>query len=368
MEGKYTSRLGSDETRDLTILLNNDTSRKGRNVIQKLNEEMRNKNNMSIFNRTTNELASDPLRSSGTLRRSGLNVLGMAPDDPTDVSVNNKSAITTRTLGASPLDGRPGSALSNPPRIGSSKSINQPPATTGLNFNKPAFPTINRLDITGYKNPNVELRGKPLGEADQKEVNTTRLKELESQRNKQAIEYVSSVVKKIEDIDNRTKNFKEFDKVELDRKDEEIRKWLIIQKKVDEERRVETENRLRLIFKDKENFSTHYSPTEGFLLEIDFMMTYFSRFEDVYIRYAVYLIGDKISPTFKTGYHMSENYLANMNRIFMGEQQVIENIDNDREVFVIFEIINITNQSGVKSHELVGWTVLRIFDDNEGFL
>ena len=65
---------------------------------------------------------------------------------------------------------------------------------------------------------------------------------------------------------------------------------------------------------------------------------------------------------------MSENYIANMNRVFIGEQQLVENIENDREVFIVFEIINITNQSGTKSMELVGWTVLALFDENEGFV
>lgn len=97
-------------------------------------------------------------------------------------------------------------------------------------------------------------------------------------------------------------------------------------------------------------------------------MTYFSRFEDVYLRYAVYIIGDKISKTYQTGFHLSENYLANMNRVFLGEQQVVEGVENDREVLVVFEMINITHQAGVKSMELVGWTVLRLFDDGEGFM
>jgi hypothetical protein len=97
-------------------------------------------------------------------------------------------------------------------------------------------------------------------------------------------------------------------------------------------------------------------------------MTYFSRFEDIYLRFAVYIIGDKISKTYQTGFYLSENYLANMNRVFFGEQHLIENIENDREVFIIFEIINITNQNGVKSMELVGWTLLRPFDDHEGFI
>lgn len=97
-------------------------------------------------------------------------------------------------------------------------------------------------------------------------------------------------------------------------------------------------------------------------------MTYFTRFEDVYLRFSVYLIGDKISKTYQTGFYLSENYLANMNRVFFGEQHTVENIENDKEVFIIFEIINITNQSGIKSMELVGWTVLRPFDDFEGFV
>lgn len=97
-------------------------------------------------------------------------------------------------------------------------------------------------------------------------------------------------------------------------------------------------------------------------------MTYFSRFEDIYIRFSVYLIGDKISKTYQTGFYLSENYLANMNRVFFGEQHLVESIDNDREVFIIFEIINVTNQNGAKSMELIGWTLLRPFDDHEGFI
>jgi hypothetical protein len=52
----------------------------------------------------------------------------------------------------------------------------------------------------------------------------------------------------------------------------------------------------------------------------------------------------------------------------LGEQQVIENIDSDPQVFIIFEIINISNQSGVSSHELIGWSILRIFDDEDNFM
>ena len=63
----------------------------------------------------------------------------------------------------------------------------------------------------------------------------------------------------------------EQDKAILDKKDEEIRKWVVTQKKVDEERRVEVEARLRLIFQDKIYEGTDYSPSEGFLLSMDFM-------------------------------------------------------------------------------------------------
>ena len=97
-------------------------------------------------------------------------------------------------------------------------------------------------------------------------------------------------------------------------------------------------------------------------------MTYYSRFEDVYLRYAVYIIGDKISRTYETMFHLSENYLANMNRVFVGEQQVVEGIENDKEVMIVFEMINVSSQAGARSMELVGWTVLRLFDDYEGFM
>lgn len=86
------------------------------------------------------------------------------------------------------------------------------------------------------------------------------------------------------------------------------------------------------------------------------------------MRYAVYIIGDQISKLQKTDYHLSENYLGNVNRVFMGEQKVIENIDIDPEVFIIFEMINVSEQSGVSSNELIGWSILRVFDDGDNFM
>lgn len=52
----------------------------------------------------------------------------------------------------------------------------------------------------------------------------------------------------------------------------------------------------------------------------------------------------------------------------MGEQKVIENIDIDPEVFIIFEMINVSEQSGVSSNELIGWSILRVFDDGDNFM
>lgn len=60
--------------------------------------------------------------------------------------------------------------------------------------------------------------------------------------------------------------------------------------------------------------------------------------------------------------------MGNVNRVFMGEQKVIENIDIDPEVFIIFEMINVSEQSGVASNELIGWSILRVFDDGDNFM
>lgn len=80
-------------------------------------------------------------------------------------------------------------------------------------------------------------------------------------------------------------------------------------------------------------------------------------------------MGEKISQTFETEKCLSEHYLADMNRVFFGEQQLIENIEPDKETFIIFELINITNSTaGVQSMELVGWTVLRLFNDDDSFV
>lgn len=293
---------------------------------------------------------------------------GMRDDDRDDsrAGMMMRSSATLRNLGASIVSGNPA------PRIESARYNMGEPMTA--QFGPGIVPGASQSKFFNQDpqpRPTAQVQrstreGNYLPPA-QAELNSWR--GAQADQNKESLEtYISNLVEKVASLDNQGKQSKAIDKVVLDAKDEEIRTFLTAQRKGDESRRVEIENRLRDIFKEKNTFSSGYSPAEGFMLSTDFILTYFSRFEDVYIRFAVYLIGDKISRTYRTGKCLAENYLANMNRVFFGERQVVENIDNDKEAVIIFEVINVTNQAGVASSELVGWSMLRLFDDAENFL
>lgn len=341
---------------DFSAILNETTSRRAKAVIKQIANED-NKPRPDLLGKSVAYDNGDITRLSGA-----------RPDDETD---RNQSAVglmrssaTLRNLGASMMQQPPTSRLTsalnpfpqalqpNPLSSQSQQKFFSPPQPTPNTFRQPSFP----------------LPGDPFYLPPAK-AELTSWRNEQTQQNRESLEkYITTLVDKVAAFDEQRKDFKNYDKAALDAKDDEIRTFLVGQKKADEARRVEIENRLRDIFKEKTNLSTGYSPSEGFLLQVDFILTYFSRFEDVYVRFAVYLIGDKISRTYRSGKCLAENYLANMNRVFFGEKQVVENIDNDREAVVIFEVINVTNSAGVASSELVGWSMLRLFDDSENFL
>lgn len=350
--------FGMDASRnpqaDFSAILNETTSRRAKAVIKQIANED-NKPRPDLLGKSVAYDNGDITRLSGA-----------RPDDETD---RNQSAVglmrssaTLRNLGASMMKEAPTSRLDsarNPLPLSSQsqqKFFNSPP---------PGQPNPNS---NSFRQPSFPLPGEPFYLPPAKAELTSWRNEQSTQNRESLEKYITTLVDKVAAFDEQRKDFKNYDKAALDAKDDEIRTFLVGQKKADEARRVEIENRLRDIFKEKSNLSTGYSPSEGFLLQVDFILTYFSRFEDVYVRFAVYLIGDKISRTYRSGKCLAENYLANMNRVFFGEKQVVENIDNDREAVVIFEVINVTNSAGVASSELVGWSMLRLFDDSENFL
>lgn len=227
---------------DMSILINKDTSRQARGIINKLNSEMRNRPemvNVSHADSMTNFLSKDDsVNRSTTLIRGAHNILGLSHDPlpqispigrPTSRSIVDQSAMLSK---------------SSTSRIGSASQV---------------------------INPNVDIRNRGLKNRDVIEVNN-HLAVLERKEKAEKVKkYIESVVEKVEKLESHQKDFKQYEKAELDAKDDEIRKWVIEQKKVDEERRVEIETRLRTIFQDKIIEGTGYSPSEGFLLSIDFM-------------------------------------------------------------------------------------------------
>lgn len=107
---------------------------------------------------------------------------------------------------------------------------------------------------------------------------------------------------------------------------------------------------------------------EGFIFCADFILTKTSRFEDLTLRYSVWLVGQKLTKTYYTEEQISEDYAQNVKRVFIGEQQKIEDIEPDSETFLIIEVINNMNMAGNKNKELVGWTLVKLFDNHQGLI
>lgn len=355
VQPSFANDVSRNPQADFSAILNETTSRRAKAVIKQIANE-------------DNKPRPDLLGKSVAYDNPDVTRLSNArADDETD---RNQSAVglmrssaTLRNLGASMMRDNPTARIE-------SARMDQPMGGLGgaRSSQSKFFDIDQRAATNSLPQQGFPLPGGPafLGPA-KAELNSWRTAQVA--QNRESLEqYITTLVDKVATFDEKRKDFKNYDKATLDAKDDEIRTFLVGQKKADEARRVEIENRLRDIFKEKANLSTGYSPSEGFMMQIDFILTYFSRFEDVYVRFAVYLIGDKISRTFRTGKCLAENYLANMNRVFFAEKQVVENIDNDREAVVIFEVINVTNSAGVASSELVGWSMLRLFDDGENFL
>lgn len=230
---------------DLSMLINTDTSRKAKGVINKLNADMHNRPemvNMSHLDSHTNFLSKDDsVNRSTALLRGAHNILGLSPDPLPNLY----------------SDDRPQSSSV----VGHNASAMMSKSSTSR------FGSLSQANI----NPNVLIRNKGLNAGDQKEVSNHHALLDQKEKAERVKKYVESVVERVEKLESHQKDFKQYEKATLDAKDEEIRKWVITQKKVDEERRMEIETRLRTIFQDKIIEGTGYSPSEGFLLSIDFM-------------------------------------------------------------------------------------------------
>lgn len=262
-------RTGNNQ--DLSVLISDSTSRKARGVINNLNKDV--KNRPELLSMTQNDASAHFLSGddsitnrSHALVRGAHNILGMSGEGfggQGNSMMNNRplnqsmANIPTGQFGRPVASARPGSGF----RLNSAveNSVRSNPGG-GLQ-------NQSRLPI----NPNIAVRNQELNQSDNKEVNDHMRKQAEKEKAEKLKAYVDSLAERVERLDNHAKDFKHYEKAELDAKDSEIKTWVITQKKVDEERRLEIENRLRTIFQDKMKESTGYAPSEGFLLSIDFM-------------------------------------------------------------------------------------------------
>lgn len=133
-------------------------------------------------------------------------------------------------------------------------------------------------------------------------------------------------------------------------------------------RRKEIEVELRKIFADNVFTGTDYNPAEGFLFEADYLLSRFVRFEEVIIRYSVYLVGERFTEIYESTAALSAPYGSDIKRAFLSERKTIEDINADEATFLIIELINITNKGGNKTQELIGWTLVKLFTESHGLI
>lgn len=263
LTNNFTRRVegGGNNHADLSVLINDSTSMKARGVINKLNrDQQRHQDLLSISQReeTGHFLSRDDTANRSTaLIRGAHNVLGLSEDNFHKQEISEMSRNRGHDSMANISTAQFGQP--NTSRLGS--------ASTSGNLSHQKNLETKKLP----PNPNLLVRNQGLGSSDRKEVDAHWSKLEQKEKAEKFKAYVDSLVDRVEKLESHAKDFKQYDKATLDAKDEEIRQWVITQKKVDEERRVEIENKLRTIFQDKIIESTGYSPSEGFLLSIDFM-------------------------------------------------------------------------------------------------
>lgn len=261
LTNNMTSRTGGNN-QDMSMLISDSTSRKAKGVISQLNRDQQKRPelvNLSNYDDDHFLSRDDTTMRSQALIRGAHNSLGMSgegfrPQQDASILSNRPLNNSTANFARPPSSSRPGSGF----RI---KSAVQNPLRSSQGMSQ------SKLSV----NPNAVIRNQGLNLDDQRDV-SAHIKRLQDKEKAEKLKnYVESLVEQVEKMDSHAKDFKLYEKQELDAKDAEIKSWVNIQKKVDEERRVEVENRLRTIFQDKAIESTGYSPSEGFMLSIDFM-------------------------------------------------------------------------------------------------
>ena len=245
---------------DMSVLINDHTSKTGRAVINQLNNEM--KKRPDIMNDGSGFLSRDMSGNrSMTLLRNAHSILGASADDPFGVHNTSGATGAMEVSVARPLSGFGAPRLTSALEKGAS----------GIPLIRPQVVHPESSRILGMKNPNSALNSSKLNNEDLQNIRGHWSNMDAQNRAKGVKDYIDTVVKRVEDMETRQKDFRQLDQNTLDAKATEEKKWMSIQKKVDEERRVEIETRLRSIFKEKEMESTGYSPSEGFMLSIDFV-------------------------------------------------------------------------------------------------
>ena len=374
-----TTRLPPES--DVSRLIHNSTSSTGRNVISKLYDESASKSRLlnashEILNKDTdraysnyytgNTILEDTFShrskdppflppkfrkkskvsfadvGSSTLRRD-------LEDDPDDLEPLNKESLINRVRKKDLF----GTGHLSDQELQVIKHTNHK--------NRPLL-TFGRFEDVKKK---VDLRA--LKRKEQEEIENYWLELEKAKGHEKTVKYIKDLTKKMEvmeDVRNQYRDQKKANELE----ETEFKKWVNQQRKVDEERRKEIENELRKVIDGQLFYGSTYNPVEGFLFAADFVMTKTSRFENLYLRYSVWLVGQKLTETWKTTPRTAEDYAANVLRVFIGEQRRIETIEPDPETFLIIEMINQSNKGDNANQELVGWTLIKLFNDQQGLL
>jgi hypothetical protein len=89
----------------------------------------------------------------------------------------------------------------------------------------------------------------------------------------------------------------------------------------------------------------------------------FEHYDSCHIRFAVYQKGVQKSEWSKSIATPSESYAPEVNRVFWGEQIKITDIEGDLKTHLIIEVYNTVTLANTVSTELVGWTLVQLFND-----
>ena len=362
MTAAYTDR------RDLSMLLDNEyrgmgKEKRGQNVISRMYEDANSKSQLLNLSK-----AQEP------------SFLGLGPnilDNSTHRSMTSfkqppQLPSTRRSfskVGKSILGGDYGASFHEKPlpqitNIMNRKDIDRHNQSEMGNYTHRSAIKIAGIDIPKPPPPKLIRHEEAITE----ERIITEVDEEQEQNKETQKQYLDALLKQVDVMEKKRSEFKQYRPEELHEKDGVFNAQVQEERQINEERRKDIESDLRKIFADKEFSGTDYNPVEGFLFEGDFLLTRSVRFEDISIRYSVYLAGERFSPIFKSEDVISEPYSSDTKRAFIGERQIVEDINPDENIFLIIELINKTNKGGHRAQELIGWTLIQLFNENDDLI